>query len=287
MIPGGILSPVGTRTHPGIGARAAPRLDTRHTLELRQDMATIRFVSIRSCAFSAALILLIGSADSAAAQIFSMTPDSHPAIAAFGTGEVRVSPGRAVLYATFTGEDADAENALAAAIGSRDRAITALVAAGIPRESVTVTGATLGVSAPGPQRRPGPPDATDSRAALIGLRVLVEPIEELDGALAALAAAGVESVPYVILEPTDIEAAQQEATRLAVAEARVRAADMVAAAGVRLGRLTGLSVMPTFDQYQSETRFFTGSFGRGIGLMPNDLTVRVTVSAAWELDGDG
>ena len=231
-------------------------------------------------------LLCMSAHGSAHAQWFFNPPsDTVPVITASGSGEVRVAPSRAIVYAAVAGRDTSQAAATASAISARDRVSTALTQLGIRRDAVTLWGVGLGADMPvGPMRMPPQGGEPAGSAARFGIRVVVDPISRLDAVLAALARAGVESLPYVRLEAGDETAAVREATQRAVSQARVQAESMARAAGVRLGELRSLSTLPAFNEAMAETRFFYPGFQeRGATLAPSDVTVRVVVQGTWQI----
>lgn len=234
----------------------------------------------RSLAVACAVLLAHAApARECAAQFFPIAaPDTLPTISAVGSASVPVAPGRAVVYAALVGRDSTGPGALAAATRLRDAATAALTRAGMRTEQLSPWGFTLaGENAPRmhPQQTPGP-------EARWGLRVTVDRMDRLDAVLAALVGAGVESAPFVSLEPGPAEAARRRATEQAVAQARLHAEEMARAAGGRLGELRSLSTYPDYGGQVNgmDVRFLSSGWDRG-GPAPSDVSVRVGVMAVW------
>ena len=238
---------------------------------------------LRSCLF----VCGIAAADAAAARacqpqfFMSGSGDSVPRISAMGSVTIPVSPDRAVIYASVAGRDSSGPGALAQASATRDRAAAALGRLGV---QVAPWGFALGREEGGPRvprMEPGP--GAGPIAARWGVRVVVGRLDRLDAVLGALAAAGVESTPYVGLEADGTDEARRGATEQAVAEARREAEAMARAAGGRLGDLVHLTNMSELGaSMASDTRFFFNQgFERGATLSPSDVRVRAIVQGVW------
>jgi uncharacterized protein len=221
----------------------------------------------------------------ASAQYFSSPhSDSLPTLVASATAEVLVRPDRAIVFASISERDTEAAAATAAATATRNRALRALREIGVADERVSLWGAGMGSDDPRGMMRPG--GEASGSAMRFGVRVVVDPIARLDDVLAALARAGVESVPLIRLEHSNPTAGRDEATVRAVAEARAQAEAMANAAGVRLGELRGLATFGGFEDLGRDVNFFQAAFmDRGGALAPQDVKIRVTVQGTWRIAG--
>lgn len=243
-------------------------------------MRTARWSSIR---WSPLLVLgLLLPARPAWSQFLAPTTrDSVSAVVSGGAASVLVPPDRAILYVALAARDSAGPAAAAALATGRDRVLRALAPLGLGAEQVTPWGVGYGRDSGPGGMRPGSPSSLIT--AKLGLRVVVDRLDRLDAVLAALARSGVEGVQYAAFESTRDADARRTATERALAEARLQAETMARAAGGQLGELLGVSTFPEFaGGVSAAERFFAFSQGdRGVTLSPNDVAVRVAVSASW------
>jgi uncharacterized protein YggE len=102
--------------------------------------------------------------------------------------------------------------------------------------------------------------------------------------------AGATGVDAVILGIADATAAETDARRLAVADARRRAETIAEAAGAAIGRLLtlseGVSLPPPGPRGFKEMRFAMASADAATPVEAGSLEVSVAVEATWELASD-
>ena len=264
---------------------------------------------------TAALLLLIAPQPAIAQFVAGLAEDTLPRVTSGGTAAVLVPPDRAVLYVTLTERDTAGTAAVEEVTAARDRILAALAPLGFSVEQVSLWG--IGYGRPeGPGSGPPtpypvpietielPPDtaypgigqrisivpfARPPAVARLGVRVVVEQLDELDAVLAALIGAGIESVAYAAFEVISADEPRRVATERAMGEARLQAEAMARAAGGRLGDLLGVGTFPQFaGGLSAAERFFAFApgFEPGVNLTPNDVAVRVAVTAAWRFVPD-
>ena len=228
-------------------------------------------------------LAMVLNASPTAAQVASMSPFNSPdttTINAMGVGEVSVSPTRAVAFIAITSGDTSASGAVLANGERRAKVVEALAAAGFDESQVVLWGYGSGPATP--RGRPvgtGPAVGFEAKS---GVRVVVEPVNRLDEVVVAALLAGAEGTPLVQFEAPDSEDAHRDATKIAVANARVTAEAMAEAAGGRLGALRHLTTIPDYGNVIGTSRLFAGGIpGQGVQLIPSSLSVTVQVQASW------
>ncbi len=206
----------------------------------------------------------------------------HPHITVTATGEVSVSPDRAVIYFTLTSVEESPDRAAAANVDLRDRMTRALAPLGLSAEAVSNWG--YGVGPRGLQvRRPDmsmPPEFS----AQSGIRVTVNALERLDDVVRAGLAIGDVAIPLVEFDATDPSEARRAAISQAVELARRDAEALARAAGGSLGELLVLTSVPVSDFRNQYGRIMVAARMGDQQLQPTDVSVRVTVNAAWRFE---
>lgn len=184
------------------------------------------------------LCLVLGTGVALAAPAFAAAqvgaaPEAERTIRVVGTGEVQATPDEAqVVFAveTFaeTARAAGEQNAVV-----MERVIAALVAAGVPRVSITTTNYSLHPEYVHDEQRQEPRIRGYRASNQVSLRT---PELERVGALVDVAlGAGANRVDGVSFGLRDAAAAQAEALRRAVADGRAQAEAIAGALGVTLG----------------------------------------------------
>lgn len=203
-----------------------------------------------------------------------------PEVSVTGSGEVNITPNRAVLIVAVESRAQLAARAAADNARKVDATITALHAAGVKPAELTNGGYSVAqdYEVSNNNRRPSGFIARNT------LRIEVPRIADVGRLIdAALSGGATQILPVQFLGP-DIEGARRRALAIAVKEARLDAEALAAAAGGSLGKLTALS---TSAGYMREPSFLArgGIASSGpvpTNLTPADLTVAATASVRWE-----
>ena len=217
----------------------------------------------------------------AVAQVSDATATAErPRITAIGTGEVMITPDRAVIYIGIQSSDDQAVLAASATATARARMIDTLATMGffvdsIPPNSYAVTQDPRAMGL-------GPAGMAQAFIARASFQVVVQPLDRLDEVIDATLWSGVADIPAVIFQLADQSEARRVATAQAVAQARATADVMAESAGGRLGRLIHLANQP-FAFGNGAAYMNPIMFGASlVSTMPSDLTVRVSVQGVWE-----
>lgn len=204
---------------------------------------------------------------------------SEPSLNAFGRGEVRVKPTRAIIHFTVQGRGATAALAAAENASLVAGTMKALAAAGLKPDAISNNSYNVG------------PDYEFSSAgrkqngfvASNGIRVEVSRLADLGKIIDAGLGGGATQVSSAQYSGEKMEEARRDALKIAVDEARRDAEAMAAAAGGQLGRLLSLTssgAMP--NPREVELGRVAMSTVGGTAISPNDLTVVATASGRWE-----
>ena len=190
-------------------------------------------------------MLRSGLAASAALAVLALVPVAParaadpPSIRVSGTGEVSAPPDTAHLTAGVSTEAPTAAEAVRANGEAMRGVLTALEAAGIPKQDVQTSGFSVFpvyADAPGPRAQPR---ITGHRVSN-QVTVRVAGVEKVGAVLDQLVASGANElggVQFSIGDPTPL---LDQARQRALADARRKAELYAASAGVRLGRLLGI-----------------------------------------------
>ncbi|MEO0819753.1 MAG: SIMPL domain-containing protein [Pseudomonadota bacterium] len=161
-------------------------------------------------------------------------------ISVSGTGQVAGVPDEAVISAGVTTEDRNAADALSANAEAMRAVLAALQASGVAERDIATTAISL---------RPdyARSNSVDREPRIKGylasnrVSVRVRALEDLGRLLDALGRAGATDIGAVLLRIAEPGPLEDEARRLAVADAKRKAALYAEAAGVELGRLLSIS----------------------------------------------
>lgn len=160
-----------------------------------------------------------------------------------GTGQVDLSPDMATVRIGVTQQDEAAAEALQQTSDALAAMLERLAELGVAERDVQTSGLTLNPvwrdrpDSPGPQGQPEPWGFEASNMVTVRLRDL----DRLGAVLDALVSDGANRLDGVSFGLQEPEAAQDEARRLAVAEARRKAELYAEAAGVTLGQVVSIS----------------------------------------------
>lgn len=245
-----------------------------------------------------ATALLLSGCASAATPALAQEPTPGMAAAdrtirVMGTGEIQVQPDQAHVdlgVQTFasTAQAAAEENARIL-----ERVIDALVAAGVPRDNIE----TRNYSVYPEYERPDPREMGGQEPRIRGYRVnntvsvMTDDLDRVGVLIDTALEAGANQVNSVRFSLEDADAAQAEATRRAVEQARQSAETIAAALGVRLGPVVDAST--TADPvrpFPMATRARVESMEMAAmdvptPIEPGEQTVTARVSVVYAIEG--
>jgi uncharacterized protein YggE len=189
-----------------------------------------------------------------------------------------------VVNIGVTSRGRDASAALAANSADLARVIEAIKAAGVAEKDIGTSG--LSISPVFQQPQSGQP--SDEPAKIVGyevsnqVRVLIREIAGSGGILDAVVTAGANQVFGIGFDLADSKAAEQQAVREAIADAKAKAELMAQAAGVRLVRI--LSVSAGANGGAPVPMLARASFdAKAVPVMPGERSITASANIVWEI----
>lgn len=238
--------------------------------------------ALRGIRFAAAALLFVPAFAHAQGTAASAR---QPEIRSSGQGAVTVPADLAILTIQFS---ASARTPMAAgrAAATRANAIrAALIAIGIPRDSMPSNANRWGLRAQMNVNPNNPRDTTyvTNDAFTVRVRNLSLLGRVIDTAIAE----GAQTISNIQFTLTNTQGANSRALQEATRLARANAEAMAVAAGGQLGDLIELSTEP--QGYMEEAPMFAraavGAFDESTTIVAPEVTVRVTVRGRWEFRG--
>lgn len=197
-------------------------------------------------------------------------------ISVTGEGQVQAAPDMASLSLGVTAQSAEAQAAMSESAARMRSVMGALEAAGIaPRDMQT---RTMSVS---PLREDG--GAVSGFEARNMLDVRIRQLDALGGVLDAVLAEGANALSGLRFELSDRAAAQDEALRRAVADARARAKLLADAAEVDLGPVRSIRDSAIQDGPEPMMRAQMAPVSEGVPLAEGEITISASVSMVFSL----
>lgn len=197
-------------------------------------------------------------------------------ISVTGEGQVQAAPDMASLSLGVTAQSAEAQAAMSESAARMRSVMGALEDAGIaPRDMQT---RTMSVS---PLREDG--GAVSGFEARNMLDVRIRQLDALGGVLDAVLAEGANALSGLRFELSDRAAAQDEALRRAVADARARAKLLADAAEVDLGPVRSIRDSAIQDGPEPMMRAQMAPVSEGVPLAEGEITISASVSMVFSL----
>lgn len=172
-----------------------------------------------------------------AAQAQSDTEDTVRSISVNGTGRVKAEPDVADISLGVTKQGDDAQSAAGEAALAMEAVIAALLEAGIAEEDIQTSSLSL---YPVYDYNENPPDIEGWEASNM-VNVTVRDIESVGSVVDAATVAGATNVNGITFRVEDPTAAEAEARSAAVADAKAKADQLAADAGVNIIGIISIS----------------------------------------------
>ena len=229
----------------------------------------------------AAFLMSLGAAGSQAKAQVAPPATEVPQISVTGTGEVRVTPDRALAVLGVETRRQTAAQAASENARQTRAVIDAVRAAGVLAEDI----ATADYSVSAEQQYDQPTRATRITGYVVRntVRVRVLKLENTGAVLDAALARGANTVHSVELVSSNLSVARREALANAVEQAKADAEVMARAAGGTLGPLVEMSVQewggPVVEKMVMRTMAMAADAGTPIA--GGQQTVQARVSARW------
>jgi uncharacterized protein YggE len=188
-------------------------------------------------------------------------PD-QPFIAVVGTGVASASPDQCKLQIALNCMDDNAADALTKCAEMASMAIAAVGDVDVEQRDIRTTGLSLQDFFDQSKQR------VTARIATYQLEVTIRPVDGVGSVLAALAASAGDSLQVrgIQLGVRDPEPMRSEARRLAVEDAKRKAAELSQSAGMRLGAI--LSIEDDRARSQVSSRLMSGHFAAAATSVP-------------------
>jgi uncharacterized protein YggE len=228
---------------------------------------------------------LVGPA-TAVAQAQSTDGETIRSISVTGVGRVKAEPDVADINLGVTKQGEDAQAAAAEAATTMDAVINALLEAGISENDIQTTSLSLN---PIYDWNENPPDIEGWEASNL-VNVTVRDIESVGEVVDAATAAGATNVNGISFRVDDPSAAEAEARSAAVADARVKADQLAADAGVTIIGVVSISESGTQAPqpiYMERAAFDMAAEGAvpTTPVQPGQVELSVSVFIQYEISG--
>lgn len=255
-----------------------------------------RFIGLLTSCFAAGM----GVSSSSAAQ--AGQDSSRAQVRTVATAERHVPPNLAVLRLNISADGRfprDAGHRLAVRADSLRRA---LVAIGIPRDSLLTAGewywwggrVELVIS---PQRyvKLPKPDSLGNVSYMVqdttfrahdAIEVRIRDLRKIGAVIDTALAHGISDISSAQFQATEISAARDSALRQATEDATRQAQVIASASGMRLGRVISMSTYSDPDRYSGSvglSEVSLQSSGAGTEVIPRSIPVSMTIYGRWEL----
>jgi uncharacterized protein YggE len=229
----------------------------------------------------AVVALSLGASRPAHAQSATSPVMETPQIAVVGTGEVRVTPDRALVVIGVETRRSTAAQAGSDNARQTRAVIDAIRAAGVATDDI----ATAEYSVMPDQQYDQPTRSTRIAGYIVRntVRIRVMKLETMGAVLDAALARGANTIQSIELTSSTLPAARREALANAVEQAKADAEVMARAAGGSLGPLLEMSVQdvgtPMFEK--AMVRSMAVAADAGTPIAGGQQTVQARVSARW------
>lgn len=219
-----------------------------------------------------------------AAQAQSDSDDPVRSISVNGTGRVKAEPDVADINIGVTAQGQDAKAASTQAAEAMEAVIAALRGMGIAENDIQTTSLNL---SPIYDWDDNPPNITGWEASNV-VSVTVRDITTVGQVIDAATAAGatnVDSINFRVEDPTEAETLARDE---AVADARAKADQLAAAAGVTITGVISISetsAQPPQPIYMREMAFAAADGGATTPVLPGEVELSITVFIQYEISG--
>lgn len=238
-------------------------------------------VTARTLAASAVALTLAPTLSPARAQVATPIPTETPQINVVGTGEVRVTPDRALIVIGVETRRTTAAQAGSDNARQTRAVIDAIRAAGVTADDIT----TAEYSVMPEQQYDQPSRSTRITGYIVRntVRIRVLKLENTGAVLDAALARGANTVQAIELTSSTLPAARREALANAVEQAKADAEVMARAAGGTLGPLLEVSVQDWGGPMVEKTMIRTMAVAADAGtpIAGGQQTLQARVSARW------
>jgi len=201
-----------------------------------------------------------------------------------GTGSVNTAPDTATVIVGVTIVDSDLKTAYANANDQVAAIIAAVQEAGVAVEDIRTFGLNIYQDSSYP---PVPMDGGQSETPELRynvsnqVSVKVRDISKVADVINAAVDAGANNLFGLEFGVSDIKAQQTEARKLALEDARVKAAELAAAAGVELGEIVSISEFSAGMPFNGNVRMDMG--GANTVIQPGQQEIQATLDVTFAI----
>jgi len=201
-----------------------------------------------------------------------------------GTGSVNTAPDTATVIVGVTIVDSDLKTAYGAANDQVAAIITAVQEAGVAVEDIRTFGLNIyqDSSYPPVPMDGGQTDTPELRYNVSNqVSVKVRDISKIADVINAAVDAGANNLFGLEFGVSNIKTQQTEARKLALEDARAKAAELAAAAGVELGEIVSISEFSAGMPFNGNVRMDMG--GSGAVIQPGQQEIQATLDVTFEI----
>ena len=234
----------------------------------------------------AALLLAVLLTSPAVAQTAQQPPQRTLTLT--GQGEVKSAPDIAVISVGVLSQERTARAALSANNLAMANALKTIAAAGVAKKDIQTSNLSIQPRYQRPKRSSTgeqEPPKIAGYAVSNTVTVTVRKLEDLGDILDAVVSSGINQMNGLSFSIADPAPLRNEARKLAVAEARERAALYAEAAGVTLGKILSISeaggVLPPQPVAR---RAMLESAAASVPVAQGEQSIRMQVNIVWEIE---
>jgi len=203
-----------------------------------------------------------------------------------GTGTVNTAPDTATVIVGVTIVDSDLKTAYAAANDQVAAIITAVQEAGVAVEDIRTFGLNIyqdSMYPPMPAMDGGQGETAPELRYNVSnqVSVKVRDISKIADVINAAVDAGANNLFGLEFGVSDIKTQQTEARKLALEDARAKAAELAEAAGVELGEIVSISEFSAGMPFNGNVRMDMG--GSGAVIQPGQQEIMATLDVTFEI----
>lgn len=200
-----------------------------------------------------------------------------------GLGTVNTAPDTATVIVGVTIVDSDLKTAYGLANDQVAAIITAVQEAGVAVEDIRTFGLNIYQDSSYPPVMDGQTDAAPELRYNVSnqVSVKVRDISKIADVINAAVDAGANNLFGLEFGVSDIKTQQTEARKLALEDARAKAAELAAAAGVELGEIVSISEFSAGMPFNGNVRMDMG--GSGAVIQPGQQEIQATLDVTFEI----
>lgn len=220
------------------------------------------------------------------------TPALADTMTLTGTGTVRAAPDMATISTGVTTQADTAREALDANSAAMTDLVAALREAGLEDREIQTSDFSVNPQYVYSDRRDEngyslPPEIQGYQVSN-SVTIVVRDLEALGAILDQTVTVGANTINNIVFEVADITKLEEEARKLAVADARAKAQTYAEAAGVTLGSIESIREVdqqqPPMPMYRAEVAAMSAD--ASVPVEAGELAYSITTTIAWDISDD-